>query len=302
MVARPPRFEVLDQRDVGRGATDVEGQDVLQARVAPDPERTRDAAGRAGHQQRDRMLLGLLAAHQAAVGAEQRDAALHPGLAELGAQAADVAPHDRADGGVGDRGQGALVFLHLGQHDVAERDRRAGHDLGGESPDAGLVVTVEIGVHQADGDGLDAAGLQRLERGAGGRLVEAEHLVPLSVDATVDFERVLQRCQRYRLGPNDPAGQAAWDKAACDLENMLIPSGDDQADAGALALQHCVGRDGGAVEQCLDLGGRDAGSGADRGDSGQDAGCRCRQASTASCAARTVRQRRRYRFPAAAGR
>ena len=51
---RSLRLAVLDQRDVGRGAAHVEGQQVREARLLGDPERAGDAAGRPGHQQVDR--------------------------------------------------------------------------------------------------------------------------------------------------------------------------------------------------------------------------------------------------------
>ena len=160
------RLAVLDQRDVGRGAADVEGQDVLEPRVLRHPQGAGYPARRAAHQQRDGVLLGLLRTHQAAVGAEQRQPPSHLDPPQPVAQVADIGSDERPHRGVGDRRQRPLVLLHFGQDEVAERDRHVGQDLGGEGGDAVLVGAVDIGVDQTDRQCLDALALQRLERGA----------------------------------------------------------------------------------------------------------------------------------------
>ncbi len=160
--AHAARLAILDQRDVGRGAPDVERQDILEAGMFRHPQRAGDAARGPRHQQRDRLLLGLFRRHQPAVRAQQREPALHLDLLELAAQIADVAADDGAHRGIGDRGQRALIFLHLGQNLVAERDRHVGQDLGRQLGHRQLVRAVEIGVDQRDGQGHDRPALCRL--------------------------------------------------------------------------------------------------------------------------------------------
>jgi hypothetical protein len=74
-------FEVFDQRHIGAGAAHVEREDIADTGIAPHPDRPGHPAGRAGHQDADRVLLGLLRAHQPAVGAQQRKLAGHPSAA-----------------------------------------------------------------------------------------------------------------------------------------------------------------------------------------------------------------------------
>jgi hypothetical protein len=78
----------------------------------------------------------------------------------------------RAHRGIDDGGQRALVFPHLGQHDVAERHRHAGQDLGGQLAHTLLMRAVKIGVHQANGQRLDALRHELLQLAADVRVVD----------------------------------------------------------------------------------------------------------------------------------
>ncbi len=262
--AHQARLAVLDQRDVGRGAADVEGQDVLQPRRLRDPERPGDAAGRPRHQQRHRLLLGRFRGHQSAVGTQQRDPAAHAEVAKALAQVGDVAADDRAHRGVGDGRQRALVLLHLGQHDVRERDRHVGHHFSGDLRHAFLVPAVDVGIHQRDGQRLDALALQRLQLGTDVGVVDRADFPALRVETALDLDRVLETRHRLGLGPDDPCGEATGHQRAGDLHHLPVALGDDKADARALALEHCVGRDRRAVQEDVDLCRLDPGEAADR--------------------------------------
>ena len=54
--AHAPRFEIFDERHIGGGAADIQREDIVQPRILGDPQRAGDAAGRAGHEERDRLF------------------------------------------------------------------------------------------------------------------------------------------------------------------------------------------------------------------------------------------------------
>ncbi len=61
------QLAVLDHRDVGGGAADVDGDDVVLAAILAGPAAADDAAGRAGQQQADRQLGRVLDGRDAAI-------------------------------------------------------------------------------------------------------------------------------------------------------------------------------------------------------------------------------------------
>ena len=72
-LAADRRLAVLAERDVRRRAAHVEGEDVVEARLARDEERACDAAGRAREDAVDRVARRLARRHQAGVGAQDVD-------------------------------------------------------------------------------------------------------------------------------------------------------------------------------------------------------------------------------------
>ena len=99
---------------------------------------------------------------------------------EAGADPVDVRRHQRPHVGVDDRRRRPLVLALLAQDLARERDRRVGQLLGEDRADALLVLGVEVGVEEADGDRVDP----ELAQPAG----ERAHLVLV--------ERAARRCRR----------------------------------------------------------------------------------------------------------
>ena len=112
------------------------------------------------------------------------------------------------------------------------------------------------GVDQRDGQRVDPAQLRELRADVG--VVELADHRAVAGDALVDLDGVLQRGERLRLGPDDPAGEPARHVGAGDLQHLAEALGGDEPDRGALALQDRVGRDGGAVQHLRDVRQRDA--------------------------------------------
>ena len=270
-LATQPRLPVHDQRDVGRRAADVHGEQVREARLHRTPQRAGHAARRAGHQQVDREVLGRLRRGEATVGTQdvQLDA-LGRG-AELGLQVVHVLLHARTHVGIGDGGDGALVLLHLG-HDLGrQRHRNARQDLLRDLLDAALVLVVGERVDQRDGERFDVLRAEGAQFVAQLRFVQRRDHVALGADALVRLDRQRERRHRQRLVVDDPAAEAARHEAACDLQHLPIALGGDEAHARAGAREHRVGRDGGAVHDVVDFLGGDRGEAADALDAAQHA-------------------------------
>ena len=265
------RFKVLDQRHVGAGAADIERQDVADPGIAPHPQRAGHPARGARHQDVNRVLLGLERAHQPAVRTQQRQLARHAGIGQFRAQVGHVLAHHRAHRGIGDGGQRALVFLHFGQHFVAERDRHARQHFSGDLAHPCLVCAAGISVDQADGDRLDALLLEEAKLRAHIAVIERAQFLALGIDPALDRDRVFKRGERGRFGPDDPCRQTAGHIAARDLHHVAIALGGHQPHARTLAFEHGIGGNGGAVEEIVDRAWRHARFIADRIHAGQDA-------------------------------
>ena len=248
-LAPQSRPEILDQRDVGRCPAHVERQHIGVTRIARDPHRPGDPAGRPRHQQIDRRGTALFGRHQPAVRTQQRQFRLAPPLGQVAHQIADIARHRRPHRAVGDGRQRALIFLHLGQDVRRNADRHPGQFLRNDLRHAPLVDRVEVRVDQADGDRLDLFFGQPADVDAQRGLVEIAHDFALRPDPTRRLDRRLQRRHRLGLGPHDPRREPARDQASRDLEDVAIALGHDQPDPRDLVLEHGIGRDRRAVEE-----------------------------------------------------
>jgi hypothetical protein len=105
------------------------------------------------------------------------------------------------------------------------------------------------------------------------------------VHALDRLARVGQRGGRIGLDHDDPAGERARRLGAGEMEDLTEALRGDEPDAGALALEHRVRRDGRAVDEVAQVAGRDPGLGADALDAGQHA------------VGRVARRRRRLHAP-----
>ena len=127
------------------------------------------------------------------------------------------------------------------------RDLRKANFVG-EARSLALVVGESVGVHEDDGDGVDALGSRAVERGTRGREVErrlhaavrAQALRHLG-DAHIEHRRLLYST-RKDLGP----------RLIADLERVAEAFAHQQQHAIALALEQRIGGDGGPHLDALD--------------------------------------------------
>ena len=99
---------------------------------------------------------GGIGAEDAAARLHHEQLRLHARLGEPALDPLQVALDDRPDDRVDHGRRGPQVLAELRRHLGRERDRDPGQLLGEDLADALLVLRVDVGVEQADGDRLDA--------------------------------------------------------------------------------------------------------------------------------------------------
>ena len=209
-------------------------------------ERRDDARRRPRLEREDGTQLRVVGGHHAARRLHDRErCVLQPDPVEAGADAVDVRRHQRTHVGVDHRRRRALVLALLAQDLARERDRRLGKLLGEDLADALLVLGVEVGVEEADRDGVDA----ELPQAAG----EHAHLVVVQRldDGAVgghplgDLEAQPALDERRRLRPEEVVH--VRDPQPAQLEDVAEVLGRDERGLGPEALEDGVRGDGRAV-------------------------------------------------------
>ena len=120
---------VLDDADVGGGASDIDGDDVRFAAVVAGPARADNAAGRAGQKQADRKVTRLLDRRDASVGLHDADQRRDVRIPQSGLQIAEIGRGVRTDIRV-HRGTGEALVLADGVDDLGRAtDECVGKDL-----------------------------------------------------------------------------------------------------------------------------------------------------------------------------
>ena len=247
------RLAVLTERDVGRRAAHVEGEDVVEPRLAGDVERAGDAARRAREDAIDRVAHRLARRHQTGVRAEDVDVAGRTDALQLLLQAVDVRRDLRPDVRVHARGQRPLVLAELGQHVRGERHREPRIQPLDDLPDLLLVRRVDVRVDEPHGQRLDSRLDQVADDPLDLRLVDLDHGLAARPHPLDRLARVGERGRRVRLDHDDPARERARRLRAREVEDLREALGRDQPDAGALRLEHRVRRDRRAVEDVAEV-------------------------------------------------
>ena len=115
-------------------------------------------------------------------------------------------------------------------------------ELARQRRDLLFVVAVAVGVHQHDGDGVDAVKLGALKLGA--HRVEIERALHGAVGAhpLVDLDDALVQ----HVGLDDVLGEDLRPRLVADAQRVAKAFGDEQQGAVALALEQRIGGDRGA--------------------------------------------------------
>ena len=157
---------------------------------SPIPSAATTPAAGPGLEREDRPLLRVLRSHHAAGRLHDLQRPVDPIPSRPRPDPVDVAAHQRPHVGVHDRRRGALVLALLAQDLARERDVRLRELLGQDRAEAQLVLGVEVGVEEADRDGLDP----RLAQAAG------ERAALVLVDGRDDGARPRRRARSARSG------------------------------------------------------------------------------------------------------
>ena len=249
LLRRRGRHAAAHDGDVEAGAAHVAADEVGEAGGGAQTRGRDDAGGRPGHDRLHRLLARDAGGHHAAVALHHQQLGLDRAGLEPGRDAVEIAGHDGLDVAVERGGAATLELAHLAQDVGAERDGRVGPDLAGDGAGAALVIGVEIGVDEVDDERLGARRSRRFDRLPYLVLVEFRHHRAGSVDPLRHLEAALARHDGLeaaehapRVGPGAPA----------ELQRVAKAPGGDEGAAHALALQHRVGADRGAVDHRLE--------------------------------------------------
>jgi hypothetical protein len=174
--------------------------------------------------------------------------------------------------GIGADGVEALVLAHLRRYFAGDRHRDV-RELGAQHrAEPFLVHRIAVAVQEADGDGLVAAGRDRGDDGLGFGLVERHERLATGVEPLRDRESVLAFDQGR--GQDDVDVVLLEPTLRARLDHVAKAGGGDESGPGAASLDECVGGEGGAVDDLLDLGEIHAGFGCHLTDAVEDSSLR----------------------------
>ena len=246
------RLAVRHQADIGRGAAHVERDQVLRPDQAGGIDAAGDPAGRSRQHGAGREPSGLGDRRDAAMRLDDQGRPLIAGLGEPGFEPRQIARQHRADIGVDDRRRDPLELLDLRQDlaRTARHRRRAARDRSASARRV-LVARVAPGVQVADRDRLDLFLLQHGDRGVERGRVERD-LDP-AVGAHPLAHRQAQPARHELLGRRHAQIVAVVLQPLAHLDDVAMAFGGKQAEAGALAFEQRVGRDGRAVHDAVGL-------------------------------------------------
>ena len=243
-----------DDADIGRGAADVEGDEVASARQAARPVAA-DHAGRRTREQGEHGPFGHHAGrgdaavrrHDAQIGLEARGA-------DLQFQPRHVVAHLGADEGVHRRRREALELAELRRHRRGGRGEALGIFLAHDRERARLVRGIEVGEQEADGDRLHARLFQLAHRLAHAGFVERLQHLALGRHQPLLHRLAMAALDQRPVLPGDVLHDRVVLRplVAADMQDVAIAAGRDHAGDGAVVLEDGVGGDGGAVEHHVD--------------------------------------------------
>ena len=246
------RLAARDQRGLGGGAAHVEADALLEAQMRRKATGADHAGNGSGFHHGHRLQARLIERHNAAVGAHDMHLPAEVLAAQIGFQRVQIIAHARAHESVERGGRGALVFAELAQDLVAEGDEERGVHAAQDVADDLLVLGVGVGVQEAHRHRFHAR-LFEFKREAldfGG--VDGGHHIAAGGHALVHLEGVATLDQR--LGAMEPEVEGLDAIAAPDGVDIAEALGGDERGERALALQHRVDGDGGAMQHFAQAG------------------------------------------------
>jgi hypothetical protein len=245
----------LDEADIGGGAADVIGDDVLDA-AGRSRRAGADHAGRGAGERRERRGdADLGSPGHAAIGLHQHQRRSGALVVETLFEVLHIGGDPGHHGCVEHGGQAALVFAHHGQHIARHRDGETGQFIAQDLGDPPLMGRIGIGVDQADGDGLHIHAADFFGRGADRRVIEGFEHCAAGGNALIHLDDPARGNRGYRLDPGIKVCLAR-NVLAADGQHVAEAARGDERRAGALALEDHVGGNGRPVQHLIEIGGR----------------------------------------------
>jgi hypothetical protein len=159
--------------------------------------------------------------------------------AQLPRHLAHIAREDRRKVGVDDGGVAAPDELDQRRDHVAHRYLREA-EAAAQFCGCLLVLRKLPGMHEDDGDRVDAVGPGLLDQRRHAGDVQRRFHPPIGPHAFLDLDHALVEL----LGKDDLLGKDVGTRLVGDLQRVAKPLGDQKQDAVALALEQRIGRDG----------------------------------------------------------
>ena len=212
------------------------------AGLSGNPDRAGHSARRAAHQQVDRIGLRCRGRGQAAIGPQHVQLHAAHGFVELLLQVAHVGGYLGPHVGIGDGGDGALVFLHFGDYFRRQGHRHAGKHALGDFAHLLLMSGIGKRVDQRHSQRFDASAGQLLQFPLQGFDVELTHHRAVGAHALVRFDGQRQRRNRQALVVDHPSAQATRNEGTGDLQYLPVTLGGHQSNSRTGAGQYGVGR------------------------------------------------------------
>ena len=259
-LARGRRFRhrAANQAGVERGAADIHGDEVAVAGLSAEPGRPHHGARGSGQHGQRRVAHDDVGRGDAAARLEDIERAGDAAIRQPARQPGDIGPQHRRHIGGEHGGRGSRKLAKLAQDFARQHDVKIGKRGAQALPHPFLVHRVEEREQEAHGDALDPF----LGDGGDGavelRFVDPGDHRAVTVDTARDPQA--QAARHQGCGPVlvDPVDQLGRAREPADFEYVPeIPVG-DQGGPRALALDHRVGGDRGAVADPVEPFGGDA--------------------------------------------
>ena len=192
----------------------------------------------------------------------QEDRATHALLPQPIREPAEVGFHQRLDIGVGDDGVEALVFAHLRRDFARQRHHDFGQPFRQNLSHHTFMNGVEVGMNEPDGDAGVAAFADRLSERLDLFAVHRDQSLAARIDAFAQRVAKLTRQKRFRQRQIEVILLEA--RFRPHLDDVAKTFGRDERGLGSAPLDQRVGRQGGAVNDLVNRGRRNASLGADQ--------------------------------------